>query len=315
MNDMLNYTLRRLYQGVFVIIAITAILFLIMQLMPGDPIKLISNPRIPQDRIEELRHLWGLDKPIIIQYIYWFSNIIRGDFGTSIISGQKVSTLITERLPYTLMLTGPALLLEFIISVFLGLIAAYKRDSIFDKLIVNLAIILRAIPIFWLGILFIMFFSLKLKILPVSGYSGFKSLILPLSTLVLPYLATNLRLTRSEVLEVLRERMVLTAYAKGLNNQQVLFRHVLRNALIPTTVLFFLSLPWIFGGSIIIESVFAWPGTGRLLWKSIVGQDFPVVQGIIFIIALLTVISNTTGDIITAILDPRIRLEIKGENA
>jgi ABC-type dipeptide/oligopeptide/nickel transport system permease component len=314
-NDMLNYTLRRLYQGVFVIIAITAILFLIMQLMPGDPIKLISNPRIPQDRIEELRHLWGLDKPIIIQYFYWFSNIIRGDFGTSIISGQKVSTLITERLPYTLMLTGPALLIEFIISVFLGLIAAYKRDSIFDKLIVNLAIILRAIPIFWLGILFIMFFSLKLKILPVSGYSGFKSLILPLSTLVFPYLATNLRLTRSEVLEVLRERMVLTAYAKGLNNQQVLFRHVLRNALIPTTVLFFLSLPWIFGGSIIIESVFAWPGTGRLLWKSIVGQDFPVVQGIIFIIALLTVISNTTGDIITAILDPRIRLEIKGENA
>jgi peptide/nickel transport system permease protein len=286
-----------------------------MQLMPGDPIKLISNPRIPQDRIEELRHLWGLDKPIIIQYFYWFSNIIRGDFGTSIISGQKVSTLITERLPYTLMLTGPALLIEFIISVFLGLIAAYKRDSIFDKLIVNLAIILRAIPIFWLGILFIMFFSLKLKILPVSGYSGFKSLILPLATLVFPYLAINLRLTRSEVLEVLRERMVLTAYAKGLNNQQVLFRHVLRNALIPTTVLFFLSLPWIFGGSIIIESVFAWPGTGRLLWKSIVGQDFPVVQGIIFIIALLTVISNTTGDIITAILDPRIRLEIKGENA
>jgi len=197
----------------------------------------------------------------------------------------------------------------------LGLIAAYKRDSIFDKLIVNIAIILRAIPIFWLGILFIMFFSLKLKILPVSGYSGFKSLILPLSTLVFPYLAINLRLTRSEVLEVLRERMVLTAYAKGLNDRQVLFRHVLRNALIPATVMFFLSLPWIFGGSIIIESVFAWPGTGKLLWKSIVGQDFPVVQGIIFIIALLTVISNTTGDIITALLDPRIRLEIKGENA
>lgn len=312
---MLNYTLRRLFQGVFVIIAITAILFLIMQLMPGDPIKLISNPRIPQERIDELRHLWGLDKPIIIQYFYWISNIIKGDFGTSIISGQKVSTLIIERLPYTLMLTGPALLIEFIISVFLGLIAAYKRDSIFDKLIINLAVILRAIPIFWLGILFIMFFSLKLKILPVSGYSGFKSLILPLSTLVFSYLAINLRLTRSEVLEILRERMVLTAYAKGLNNQQVLFRHVLRNALIPATVMFFLSLPWIFGGSIIIESVFAWPGTGKLLWKSIVGQDFPVVQGIIFIIALLTVISNTTGDIITAILDPRIRLEIKGENA
>ncbi len=315
MNDMLTYSIKRLIQGVFVIIAVTAILFTIMQMMPGDPIKLISNPRIPQERIEELRHLWGLDKPGVVQYFYWLYNIIKGDFGTSIISGQKVSLLIAERLPYTLMLTGPALIIQFLISVFLGLLAAYKRDSFFDKLIVNLAIILRAIPIFWLGILFIMFFSLKLKILPVSGYSGFKSLILPLSTLVLPYLAINLRLTRSEVLEVLRERMVLTAYAKGLNDQQVLFRHVLRNALIPATVMFFLSLPWIFGGSIIIESVFAWPGTGKLLWKSIVGQDFPVVQGIILIIALLTVISNTTGDIITALLDPRIRLEIKGENA
>ena len=315
MNDMLNYTLRRLFQGVFVIIVTTAVLFVIMQLMPGDPIKLICNPRIPQERIEELRHLWGLDKPIIIQYFYWFSNVIKGNFGTSIISGQKVSILIAKRLPYTLILTGPALLIGFIISVFLGLIAAYKRDSIFDKFIIIFAIIFRAIPIFWLGILFIMFFSLKLNILPVSGYSGFKSIILPLSTLVFPYLATNLRLTRSEALEVLREKMVLTAYAKGLNDRQVLLRHVLRNALIPATIMFFLSLPWIFGGSIIIESVFAWPGTGRLLWKSIVSQDFPVVQGIIFIIALLTVISNTTGDIIAAILDPRIRLEITGENA
>jgi peptide/nickel transport system permease protein len=136
-----------------------------------------------------------------------------------------------------------------------------------------------------------------------------------LAALVLPELAVTLRLTRSEVLEVLRERMVLTAYAKGLTNSQVMIRHVLRNALIPAVILFFLSLPWMIGGSIIVESVFAWPGMGRLLWKSIMVQDFPVVQGIILIIALLTVLSNTLGDILSAFLDPRIRLEIHGGNA
>ena len=314
MSDMVNFTLKRIFHGIFVIIAVTAILFSIMQMMPGDPIKLISNPRIPEERIDELRHLWGLDKPGVVQYFYWLSNMLRGDLGTSIISGQKVMLLIAERLPYTLILTGTALIIQFVISVLLGLLAAYRRNTFFDRLIVNSAIILRAVPIFWLGILFIMFFSLHLRVLPVSGYRGFKSLVLPLSTLVLPYLATNLRLTRSEVLEVLREKMVLTAYAKGLNHQQVLFRHVLRNALIPAVVMFFLNLPWIFGGSIIIERVFAWPGTGKLLWKSIIAQDYPVVQGIILIIALLTVLSNLTGDIITALLDPRIRLEISEEH-
>ncbi|MDN5312370.1 MAG: peptide/nickel transport system permease protein [Thermoanaerobacteraceae bacterium] len=181
-------------------------------------------------------------------------------------------------------------------------------------MVVVSTIILWSIPTFWLGILLILLFSIKLKILPVSGYSGFNSIILPIMTATLPYLASTLRLTRSEVLEVLREKYVITAYAKGLNTKKVLIFHVLRNALIPVTVMFFLSLPWLIGGSVIIESIFAWPGMGRLLWKAISTQDFPVVQGIIFIIAILTVISNILGDIITAYLDPRIRLEIKGDN-
>ncbi len=315
MHDMFEFTIKRVFQGIFIVLAVMAILFTIMQLMPGDPIQLISNPRIPQERLDELRHLWGLDKPPVTQFFYWLFNVLRGNMGNSIVSGQEVTILIAARLPYTLMLTLTALVIEFMIAVFLGLIAAYMRDSFLDKAIVTSAIILRAIPQFWLGILFIIFFSLKLKILPVSGYSDYKSLILPLAALVLPELAVTLRLTRSEVLEVLRERMVLTAYAKGLTNSQVMIRHVLRNALIPATILFFLSLPWMIGGSIIVESVFAWPGMGRLLWKSIMVQDFPVVQGIILIIALLTVLSNTLGDILSAFLDPRIRLEIHGGNA
>lgn len=314
MSDMLEYTVKRLIMGIFVVLAVTALLFGIMQLMPGDPIQLITNPRVSPKKIAELQRQWGLDKPVYVQYFYWLLHVFRGDFGTSIATGQKVITLIQARLPYTLLLAGSSLILQYIIAIPLGLLAAYRENSRFDNLVVVSTIILWSIPTFWLGILLILLFSIKLKILPVSGYSGFNSIILPIMTATLPYLASTLRLTRSEVLEVLREKYVITAYAKGLNTKKVLIFHVLRNALIPVTVMFFLSLPWLIGGSVIIESIFAWPGMGRLLWKAISTQDFPVVQGIIFIIAILTVISNILGDIITAYLDPRIRLEIKGDN-
>lgn len=314
MNDMLEYAAKKLIIGVFVVLVVTVVLFGIMQLMPGDPIQLIANPRISPEKIAELQRQWGLDKPVYVQYFYWLFNILRGDFGTSITTGQKVITLIQARFPYTLLLAGSSLVLQYIIAVPLGLLAAYKENSRFDNVMVVSTIILWSIPIFWLGILLILLFSIKLKLLPVSGYSGFNSLILPVITATLPYLAGTLRLTRSEVLEVLREKYVITAYAKGLDNKKVLIFHVLRNALIPVTVMFFLSLPWIIGGSVIVETIFAWPGMGRLLWRAISSQDFPVVQGIIFIIAILTVISNIIGDIITAYLDPRIRLGIKGEN-
>lgn len=207
------------------------------------------------------------------------------------------------------MLTGWALLLQYIIAIPLGLISAARKNSRLDKALVTTTIVLWSMPAFWLGILLILGFGVNMKLLPISGYSGPKSLLLPVMTMVLPVLAQVYRLTRSEVMEVLRDKYVLTAYAKGLREKRVLIFHVLRNALIPITVMFFLSLPWLIGGSVIVESVFAWPGMGRLLWRSISGQDFPVVQGIILIIAILTVVSNIIGDIISALLDPRIMLD------
>lgn len=152
-------------------------------------------------------------------------------------------------------------------------------------------------------------FSIHLNILPLSGYSGFSSLILPALTLSLPALAQIFRLTRSEVLDVMDEKYVTTAYAKGIADKKILVRHVLRNALIPVTVMFFLSLPWLIGGAVVVENVFAWPGMGQLLWKGIAKQDFVIVQGIVFVISILTVICNIIGDMISGILDPRIRLE------
>lgn len=309
MSDVVKYILKRLLIGVLVVLCVTIIIFGIMQAMPGNPIELMTDTRVSEQKIAELEVKWGLDKPPVVQYFYWLGNICRGDFGTSITTGQEVAYLVKERLPYTLMLTGAAMLVEYLLAIPLGLIAAVRKDGILDKFLTIVMVVLWSMPAFWLGVLFIRQFAIKNTFFPISGYSGLRSLILPALTLALPMLAQIFRLTRSEVLDVLEEKHVETAYAKGLSDRKVLVRHVLRNALIPVTVTFFLNLPWLIGGSVVVENVFAWPGMGQLLWKGIAKQDFPIVQGIVFVIAVLTVICNLIGDIVSGILDPRIRME------
>ena len=295
--------------GIAIVLFVSVLVFAIMQAMPGDPIDLMVDTRVSPERVAELKARWGLDEPPVVQYFYWLGNILQGDFGMSVSMKQNVGDLIMQRLPYTLMLTGAALLIEYLIAIPLGLLAAVKKDRLTDKALTVGTIVLWSMPQFWLGVLLMFIFSITLGVLPLSGYSGFTSLILPAFTLALPTLAQIFRLTRSEVLDVMRERYVMTANAKGLAGKKVLIKHILRNALIPVTVMFFLSLPWLIGGAVVVENVFAWPGMGQLLWKAISKQDFMVVQGIIFVITILTVICNLIGDIISGILDPRIRLE------
>ncbi len=309
MNGVIHYVIKRLLMGIAIVLFVSVLVFAIMQAMPGDPIDLMVDTRVSPERVAELKARWGLDEPPVVQYFYWLGNILQGDFGTSVSMKQSVGDLIMQRLPYTLMLTGAALLIEYLISIPLGLLAATRKDKPADKALTVGTIVLWSMPQFWLGVLLMFIFSITLGILPVSGYSGFSSLILPAFTLALPTLAQIFRLTRSEVLDVMRERYVMTANAKGLSSRKVLIKHILRNALIPVTVMFFLSLPWLIGGAVVVENVFAWPGMGQLLWKAISKQDFMVVQGIIFVITVLTVICNLIGDIISGILDPRIRLE------
>lgn len=308
-NGVIHYVIKRLLMGIAIVLFVSVLVFAIMQAMPGDPIDLMVDTRVSPERVAELKARWGLDEPPVVQYFYWLGNILQGDFGTSVSMKQSVGDLIMQRLPYTLMLTGAALLIEYLISIPLGLLAATRKDKPADKALTVGTIVLWSMPQFWLGVLLMFIFSITLGVLPVSGYSGFSSLILPAFTLALPTLAQIFRLTRSEVLDVMRERYVMTANAKGLSSRKVLIKHILRNALIPVTVMFFLSLPWLIGGAVVVENVFAWPGMGQLLWKAISKQDFMVVQGIIFVITVLTVICNLIGDIISGILDPRIRLE------
>ena len=309
MNDIMRFVAKRLCIGVLVVLFVSVLVFAIMQAMPGNPVDLMVDTRVSAEKVAEIKAQWGLDEPPVVQYFYWIRNVLHGDFGTSISLKQSVSDLILQRLPYTLMLTGAALLIEYIIAIPLGLLAAVKKNSAADKSLTVVTIVLWSMPPFWLGVLFILTFSVWLKILPISGWDGIASLIRPAFTLALPSLAQIFRLTRSEVLDVLDEKYVTTAYAKGLKNKVVLVKHVLRNAMIPVTVMFFLSLPWLIGGAVVVENVFAWPGMGQLIWKAISKQDFVIVQGVVLVITILTVICNLIGDILAGILDPRIRLE------
>jgi len=309
MNDIMRFIAKRLAIGVLVVLFVTILVFAIMQMMPGDTIDLMVDTRVSAEKVAEIKAQWGLDKHPVVQYFYWLKNILQGDFGTSISLKQGVKELILQRLPYTLMLTGASLLIEYLIAIPLGLWAAVKKNKLPDKVLTVSTIVLWSMPPFWLGVLFMMVFSIWLGILPLSGWSGIKSLILPAFTLALPTLAQIFRLTRSEVLDVLDEKFVTTAHAKGLKNKVVLIKHVLRNAMIPVTVMFFLSLPWLIGGSVVVENVFAWPGMGQLLFKAISKQDFVIVQGVVLVITVLTVICNLIGDIVAGVLDPRIRLE------
>ena len=252
MNDIMRFIAKRLAIGVLVVLFVTILVFAIMQMMPGDTIDLMVDTRVSAEKVAEIKAQWGLDKPPIVQYFYWLKNILQGDFGTSISLKQGVKELILQRLPYTLMLTGAALLIEYVIAIPLGLWAAVKKNKLPDKVLTVSTIVLWSMPPFWLGVLFMLIFSIWLGVLPLSGWSGLKSLILPAVTLALPTLAQIFRLTRSEVLDVLDEKFVTTAHAKGLKNKIVLFRHVLRNAMIPVTVMFFLSLPWLIGGSVVV---------------------------------------------------------------
>ena len=309
MSPTVRYVIGRIFIGIAVVLCVSLAIFGIMQAMPGDPVDLMTGPRVPAEKIAQIKARWGLDQPWYVQYVMWLGNVLRGDFGLSITTGQEVSFLIAQRMPYTLMLTGGAIIVEYALAIPMGLYAAVKRGGAFDRVSNVLMVVLWSMPAFWLGVLFIMLFSIRLGMFPISGWSGPSSLVLPTLTLALPQLAQTFRLARSEVLDVMDERYVKTATAKGLTQRVVLVKHVLRNALIPVTVTFFLSLPWLIGGAVVVENVFAWPGMGQLLWTGIARQDFPIVQGIVFVISVLTVICNLVGDVVSGMLDPRIRIE------
>lgn len=303
---MLRYAFRRLLQLPFPVLLVTVVVFVVMQLS-GDPVDLLLGLEATEEQRVALRTQLGMDDPVVVQYFRFLGNAIQGDFGDSLRFKQPALELVFDRLPNTLSLAGLALFIAATLGILLGVIASQKRGSLLDLMITSLSVLGQSMPSFWIGIMFIMLFSVKLNWLPSSGSGSVSHMILPSITLALFMLPQIMLLMRSAMLDVMQETYVTTARAKGLNDVGVVYLHALKNALHPVITFIGLQLGTLIGGSIITESIFSWPGVGHLMIQSIKNRDVAVVEAAVVIVAIAIVLSNLLADIVNAILDPRIR--------
>ncbi|MBI2304960.1 MAG: ABC transporter permease [Chloroflexi bacterium] len=300
------YIIKRFLQGIIVILGVSVVVFVLIRLT-GDPVSLMLPEDASLQDIQRIRKVLGLDEPIHIQYLKFISGAVRGDFGMSLHHEQPVTKLIFERVPATLELAGGALLLSIFIGLPLGVLAALKRRTALDGLVMLGALVGQSAPSFWIGIIFILFFGVQLRWLPVAGRGSIQHLILPAFTAGFFSMALYARLTRSTMLDVLIQDYIKTARAKGLKEIWVVTKHALRNCLIPVVTVIGLSIGHLLGGIFIIEMVFAWPGMGRLAVMAIYSLDYPIVQGVVFMVSTLYVFINLGVDILYAYLNPQIR--------
>jgi peptide/nickel transport system permease protein len=297
----------RLFQGVVVIVAVTFLIFL-ATFLTGDPAGLMLGENATQEQIEAFRQRMGFDRPLLVQYAAFLGRAVRGDFGTSLHFGEPNLALVVGRLPATIQLGGLALLLGLSLAIPLGIVAAVKRNSWLDAVALILGLLGQAIPAFWLGIMLILIFAVDLHWFPAAGRGGgLAHYILPTITLAAFPLALNVRMVRSSMLEVLGEEYVRTARSKGLRERTILYKHSLKNALNPVITLVGLQVGAFMSGSVVVETVFAWPGLGRLTVQAILTKDFPLVQTAVCFLALVFVVVNLVVDVLYFVIDPRVR--------
>jgi peptide/nickel transport system permease protein len=313
------YIIRRIIQALAILIIVSILVFLAMRFLPGDPLMIYLSQsdlqQVSPEMMQSLRHDFGLDKPIYLQYADWVNGIFHGDLGTSLTYHDEVSTLLAERLPVTLHLGILSLIVSILLGVITGTLAAIRRGQWVDTLMTFLANIGITVPIFWLGILMIYALSLKLGWLPTNGYTppfqdfwlSTRKLIMPVICLSVGAMASVSRQTRSSILEVIRQDYIRTAWSKGLREKDIIFRHTLKNGLVPIATLIGMQVSLIIGGSILIETVFNIPGMGRLLATAVFAQDLPVVQAGCLVISIMVVLTNLLVDISYGWMDPRIR--------
>jgi ABC-type dipeptide/oligopeptide/nickel transport system permease component len=297
-----------------VLVGITIIVFVMIRAIPGDPAQLMLGEHAPQAALAGIRHSMGLDKPLVVQYFYFVRNLVELNLGTSLHYGIPVSSLVFSRLQVSLAVVAMTLLITVIISLPLGSLSALKKDSWLDNVVRSTLMVTMVMPSFWLGIIFIILFSIKLGLFPVSGFGdGFldhiKHLFLPALTISLSISPILIRTLRTSILEAIQSDFTRTARAKGLAEQTVVTGHVLRNALIPTVTLLGISIGRLMGGTVITEKVFALPGAGALLIDSITARDYPVVQASTLIFAVMVIMVNLITDLIYSFLDPRVEFE------
>jgi len=305
---MLKYIAKRLAAMIPVILGVTLIVYLIMSLAPGDPARTILGEQATEEQVNELREEMGLNDPIIVQYFRYIWNLLHGDLGRSYQSRIDVSTEIFSRFPNTIKLALAASLFSVILALPLGIIAAVKQNTFFDSFSMFVAIIGISCPTFWFGLILILVFAVNLKWFPVSGQvDNFRGMVLPALTLAFNSMAAMARVTRSSMLEVIRQDYIRTARAKGVSQRNVILQHAVPNAMIPTVTVIGLRIGGLLAGAVICETVFSWPGIGRLLVQSIQSRNTPVVLGCIIIFSICFSLVNLIVDILYAFIDPRIK--------
>ena len=312
-----TFFLRRLLSAIPVMFIITFATFVLMQMLPGGPLAAYeNNPEISQDDIQRLRHEMGLDRPIPVQYWAWLKNFVRGDWGYSFVTKRPVLQEIWDRLPNTLYLTGLSLIVALIIAIPVGIISATRQYSVFDHITTTLTYVGRSMPVYYSGLLLIIIFSIWLRWFPSGGMhtlgkdssiiDSLRHLFLPVLSLSTLIAAKYVRFLRTSMLEIIHQDYIRTAAAKGLHNRVIIYKHAFRNAAIPLVTVVAIDLPVLFAGALFTETVYSWPGMGRLFVDSATRFDYSIVMGIVAAIAFLVVLSNLIADVVYGILDPRI---------
>ncbi len=306
---MYQYIARRLLLTIPVIFGVAILVFSIIRLIPGDPARAIAGVQASPEFIEQVRARYRLDEPLPVQFGIFLGDLARGELGRSTFSRRPVATEIGERFPRTFLLATTALVIATIVGVSAGIVSATRRNSMFDNVSMLFALVGVAAPVFWMALMLQLLFAVNLRMLPATGIGTWRHLVLPSITLGMASAGLMARITRSSMLEVLRQDFITTARAKGLNERFVIYKHALKNALIPVVTVMGLQFGILLGGAVLTETVFAWPGIGRLLVDSILRRDYPVVQGTVMLMAFLFVIINLVVDITYAFLDPRIHYQ------
>jgi len=305
-SPMAGYIIKRLLLAFPTIFGVIFIVMLTIELVPGDPAELMLGEHATKEAVQNVRTALGLDKPLLTRYFLYLKNLAKGDMGRSIRENRAVTKEISDVWPATLELTIAAMAIAILIGITVGILSAVKPNSYFDNLNRIISLFGLSMPVFWTGLVLIVIFSFWLRLLPIGGIGSFRHLILPAFTLSLPSIAMISRMTRSSLLEVLQEDYVRTARAKGLSKRAVILRHALKNALIPIVTLSGLQMGQLMGGAILTETVFAWPGLGRLMVRAIFARDYILLQGAVLVFALAFVLINLIVDISYSFLDPRV---------
>lgn len=303
---MLSYVVRRILLAIPILLGVVLVVLLSMEIVPGDPVALMLGEFATPELVRQSREALGLNEPLHVRYVHYIADVVRGDLGTSIKDGRPVAVMIGETLPATAQLAGAAVLIAVGLGIPLGVVSAARPHSWVDNLVRVVSLAGLSMPVFWTGLVFIVIFSVNLGWFPVAGRGTLRHLVLPAVTLALPSVAILARMTRASLLEVLREDYVRTARSKGVAGRAVLYKHALRNAIIPVVTALGLQLGQMLGGAVLTETVFSWPGLGRLTVFAIFNRDFILIQGVVLVLATVYVLVNLLVDVSYGLFDPRV---------